>query len=140
VTLDQILFVNPEITNANFITAGQVIQIPSADCDAPTSEDPVEPTATCSTGTATTYTVVAGDTFTIIANEKLDITLASFIAANPQVANVDAIEIGQVLNIPLCKTDGAGSSGATTREVYYDCLTTKVGLKSKRSIRGFAFN
>jgi LysM repeat protein len=121
VTLDQILFVNPEITNANFITAGQVIQIPSADCDAPTSEDPVEPTATCSTGTAITYTVVAGDTFTIIANEKLDITLASFIAANPQVANVDAIEIGQVLNIPLCKTDGAGSSGATTREVYYDC-------------------
>lgn len=135
VTLDQILFVNPSITNANFIGIGDVISIPNSACVATDSGTPVEPTATCSAGTATSYTVVAGDTFTIIANEKLGITLASLIAANPQVANPDVINVGDVLNIPVCTAKTKGAKGSTAKKVYYDCLTTKVGAKKARAAR-----
>lgn len=72
-----------------------------------------EPTATCSNGTAATIKVVQGDTLVIIAKEKLGITLPSLLAANPQIKNPDAIEVGQEINVPLCS---AGTSGVTAVE------------------------
>lgn len=56
--------------------------------DAVTTPTPVE-----------TYTVVAGDTFSGIA-KKLGVSVDALKAANPQVTNVDQIEVGQVLNAP----------------------------------------
>lgn len=46
-----------------------------------------------------TYTVVSGDTFIRIAG-KLGVTEDALAAANPQVTNRAALDIGQVLNIP----------------------------------------
>lgn len=68
VTVAQILYVNPVITNPNSISIGQVIDIPNALCvvTAP-APAPALPTATCVNNCTFTYTVVAGDTFTIIA-------------------------------------------------------------------------
>lgn len=47
----------------------------------------------------TTYTVVGGDTFSGIA-AKLGVSVDALKAANPQVTNINAIDIGQVLNVP----------------------------------------
>lgn len=47
----------------------------------------------------TTYTVVSGDTFSRIAS-KLGVTVDALKASNPQVTNINQIEIGQVLNVP----------------------------------------
>lgn len=47
----------------------------------------------------TTYTVVAGDTFSKIAG-KLGVTVDALRAANPLIKDINLIEIGQVLNVP----------------------------------------
>lgn len=55
-----------------------------------------------------TYTVAKGDTMFLIA-QKLGVSLNALISANPQILNPNAIQIGQVINIP--------SSTKTTIEV-----------------------
>ncbi|PVH85339.1 carbohydrate-binding module family 50 protein [Cadophora sp. DSE1049] len=111
VTLDQIQFVNTQITNPRSIKAGDVIKIPDLKCVAPAAKPLAEPTATCSNGTAKTTTVVAGDTLNIIAKEKLGITLPALLAANTQIKNPDVLNVGDVINIPLCN-NGTSSGGA----------------------------
>ncbi|KAH6663174.1 hypothetical protein B0J14DRAFT_662162 [Halenospora varia] len=114
-TLSQLLFVNPQISNPRNINPGDIIQIPSSTCVAPAAAPLAEPTATCSNGTASTITVVAGDTGNIIAKEKLGITLGALVAANPQVKDINKLEVGQVLNVPLCgKVGGGGGVGNGT--------------------------
>ena len=61
--------------------------------------------------------MVSGDTLIVIAKEKLGITLPALLAANPQVTNPDAIEVGQVLNVPLCGAAGGGGGGRNNTEV-----------------------
>lgn len=107
-SIAQILFVNPKITNPNFIAADDTIAIPNPACVVAVLEEETLPTAVCVVGNSTAvgasgkYTVISGDTMFIIATDKLKITLASFIAANPQVTNPDQIQIDQVLNVPIC--------------------------------------
>jgi len=50
----------------------------------------------------------------IIVKEKLGITLSSLLAANPQVKNRDLINVGDVLNVPLCGKNGTAAATATT--------------------------
>jgi len=111
VTLDQIQFVNTQITNPRSINPGDAIKIPNPRCVAPAAKPLAEPTATCSNGTAKTTTVVAGDTLNVIAKEKLGITLPALLAANTQIKNPDVLNVGDVINIPLC-SNGTLSSGA----------------------------
>lgn len=61
--------------------------------------------------TATTYTVVAGDTLTRIAT-KFGVTVKDILKANPQIKNQNAIKIGDVLTIPA--PSGAAPSGGVT--------------------------
>lgn len=49
-----------------------------------------------------TYTVVAGDTMYKIA-ERFGVTLEKLISANPQIANPNLINIGDIINIPNSK-------------------------------------
>ncbi|TVY82291.1 hypothetical protein LSUE1_G001917 [Lachnellula suecica] len=93
---------NPQISNPRLINVGDVVQIPNSKCVAAAAAALPEPTATCSNGTATAVTVVAGDTLIIIAKEKLGITLPALLAVNPQVTDPNKVNIGDVLNVPLC--------------------------------------
>lgn len=61
--------------------------------------------------TATTYTVVAGDTLTKIA-AKYGVTVKDILKANPTIKNQNAIKIGQLLTIP--PPSGAAPPGGVT--------------------------
>ncbi|KAH7419923.1 hypothetical protein BKA64DRAFT_716313 [Cadophora sp. MPI-SDFR-AT-0126] len=133
VTLDQIQFVNTQITNPRSIKAGDVIKIPDPKCVAPAAKPLAEPTATCSNGTAMTTTVVAGDTLNIIAKEKLGITLPALLAANTQIKNLDALTVGDVINIPLCNND-TSSGGAANSNAGGTATKSATGKKSAKVV------
>jgi LysM repeat protein len=152
-TITAIVYVNPEITDPDFITQDQVIQIPASTCNdvAPALPENPPATAPCAApGSDTVYTVVAGDTLTKIA-KNYAITLDSLIAANPQIENPDvsffllscpcrlrigvtdlsiftqAIEVGDQINIPTCGTCAPEGTETTYTVVSGDTLTKIAG-------------
>ncbi|PVH74014.1 carbohydrate-binding module family 50 protein [Cadophora sp. DSE1049] len=132
VTFDQVLFVNAQITNANLILVGDVIAIPDTACvPGTTTTEPTTPVP-CSNSTNAMYTVVAGDTLSTIATDKLGVTLDALLAINPQITNPDLIEIGDVINVPACPATTTASTTPTpaetshTAEVTATCSTGNV--------------
>lgn len=92
-----------DLTNPDFLSIDQVLAVPTNVCQANIDNDTcriVAGTATCVTDGEATHTIVAGDTFFLIASE-LGITLDSLVAANPGV-DASALEIGQVIAVPVC--------------------------------------
>jgi LysM repeat protein len=77
ISVEQLLQVNPQITNPNWIYTGQVISIP----------DP-----------ASTYVVQQGDTMKKIA-ERFGISLSSLLALNPNITNPNWIYPGQIIRV-----------------------------------------
>lgn len=77
ITVDDLLKVNPQITNPNLIYVGQAITIPAG---------------------ASTYIVQKGDTLRIIAN-KHGTTVDNLLYLNPNIKNPNLIYVGQVLNV-----------------------------------------
>ncbi len=89
-TLENLLKLNPAITNANLIYAGQRINVPTPGGVTPPTPPPTS---------GQTYTVVKGDTMKKIA-ARLGLTLEALAKANPQVTDINKIYVGQKLNIP----------------------------------------
>jgi LysM repeat protein len=77
VTVNDILKVNPKITNANVIYVGQVINLPAA---------------------ASYHTVQSGDTMRKIAT-RYSTTLDALIMLNPQIKDINKIYVGQVVRV-----------------------------------------
>ncbi|TVY60713.1 Intracellular hyphae protein [Lachnellula suecica] len=105
-TVSAIPYGNPDIKNVNYISNGQVIQIPATECNDVAPELVENPPAThicAAPRTENPYTVVQGDTLFII-SDYFRITLDSLIAANPQITDPDLIEVGDMINIPICGT------------------------------------
>lgn len=76
-----------------------------------TNPGTTNPGTSTNTGTtASTYTVVKGDTLYHIAR-KCGMTLQELLAANPQIKNRDKISVGQVLN---CKAGSTVNNGTST--------------------------
>ncbi len=76
-TVDELLKVNPQITNPNLIYSGQAITIPAG---------------------VSTYIVQKGDTLRIIAG-KFGTTVENLLSLNPNIKNANLIYVGQVLNV-----------------------------------------
>jgi len=118
---------NTDITNYNYISVGEVLNIPAQTCGtaacATVTTTSTVPTATCASSSNTTYTVESGDTLYIIATEKFGITLAALELANSQIENFDVIYVGEVINIPSC---------TTARKLVRDAKA-RVAAKPKRS-------
>ncbi len=83
--VDALLRANPQITNRNVITAGQVIYLPGA-------------TITLSNNQVV-YVAKSGDSMGTIA-KTFNKTLSKLISANPQISNPNLIYSGQRINIP----------------------------------------
>ena len=76
-TVEELLKVNPQISNPNVIYVGQAIKIPAG---------------------VSTYIVKRGDTLRIIAN-KFGTTVDNLLRLNPNIKNANLIYVGQVLNV-----------------------------------------
>lgn len=86
-TVDNILSLNPQITNPNIIFTGQVLRLTGK-----------------SIKYSSTYTVRAGDTLAEIA-EMFGITVQALQQANPSIWSGTYVYAGQVLNIPRGSTN-----------------------------------
>jgi LysM repeat protein len=88
-TVEAILWANPEITDTESLQIGRVLIVPP-------SEDPAVPI---------TYTVQPGDWLIQVA-QRYDTTLATILAANPDITNPNRIQVGQEIVIPVGGEDG----------------------------------
>lgn len=113
ITLASLKAANSQLTDFDFIVAGQVIHIPIC-------------TGTCVTNGSPTYTVVSGDALGQIASH-FNLTLAALAAANPQITNVDLIHPGQIIRVPAC--------GAAPPPPPQDCVPLGTGVESKYTVR-----
>jgi morphogenetic protein associated with SpoVID len=84
IPLESLIAANPQIPDPDKINVGMHVNVPVPKGD---HHD------------ATKYVVVSGDTLWKIA-KKTGNSLASLIAANPQIANPDVLMPGQVINLP----------------------------------------
>lgn len=126
VKLSELLEYNPQIKNANLIYINQKIFIPqplvahdsvrAAETKKSQKTEPVQNKETPKTSedkAVTTYTVQKGDTLAKIA-QKQGVTLAALIDANPQIKNVNLINVNQKINIPT--KEGTEVTPAKTEE------------------------
>ncbi|GAX91482.1 SafA/ExsA family spore coat assembly protein [Effusibacillus lacus] len=95
VPLAQVIAANPQIADPDKIDVGMKVNVPVATEGIVTSDIP-----TPEGMNVEKYVVQSGDTLWKIA-KKTGHSLASIIAANPQIANPDMIMPGQVINIPV---------------------------------------
>jgi LysM repeat protein len=88
------------VDNASLVVAGQGPAPTAAPTEAAQPAQPAGtpgPTATISPD-ATTYTVVAGDTLSLIA-QRFNLTLDQLLALNPGLTRESVIQVGQVVNV-----------------------------------------
>ncbi|KAL1640394.1 hypothetical protein SLS58_007068 [Diplodia intermedia] len=99
------IFYANNLTSPNLIVSGNTLIIPPQTCsvdDTSCLGPQTTPTATCIPGGPGFYIVKSGDTLSALSG-LFNITLDSIIQANTQnIPNPDLIEIGQVVNIPVC--------------------------------------
>ncbi|MGE5553767.1 MAG: LysM peptidoglycan-binding domain-containing protein [Betaproteobacteria bacterium] len=98
VGLQQMIAANPQVIDPNSLLVGQRLCVPGVI----TPPSP-PPTPTCPGGTL--YTVQAGDTMFAIAR-RFGVTLDQLRRANPQVADPNALTVGQRLCIPGRPAEG----------------------------------
>jgi lysozyme len=117
--LNVLLTLNPAISNANLIYEGQRLNVP-----APGS---VPPTPAPTSGQI--YVVQRGDTMKKIA-DRLGVSLETLVQANPQVANINLIYVGQRLNLPAGVSVYIVNRGDTLKQIANRFGTTLEALLS----------
>jgi len=111
-TVDALLKLNTNITNANRIYEGQRLIIKST----PPVPPPPPPGGK-------TYTVQKGDTLRKIA-EKHNTTWQEIMKVNPQIKNANLIYVGQIINLPAEVTNHVVQKGDTLYKIAMKYGTT----------------
>nr|AQA29283.1 extracellular protein 6 [Fulvia fulva] len=118
-----------KLANPNLIELGATLIIPE-NCSNPDNKScvstPAEPTETCVPGLPGSYTIVSGDTLTNI-SQDFNITLDSLIAANTQIENPDAIDVGQIITVPVCPSsqcEAVGTYNIVAGDLFVDLAAT----------------
>lgn len=93
ISLQTLIQANPQISNPNVLFIGQRICIPGVPVP-----PPPPPTPFCPDGIV--YVVQRGDSLFTIAR-RFGVTLERLIAANPQIADPNVLEIGQRICVPV---------------------------------------
>jgi LysM repeat protein len=103
ISLERLLELNKDITNANLVYEGHRLAVPAAG----TVPD---------TGSGQIYTVVRGDTLRKIA-ARFDTTVDEILKVNPQIKNANLIYPGDKINIPDTPTTYTVLRGDTLRKI-----------------------
>jgi lysozyme len=106
-TVDVLLSLNTDISDANKIYEGQRLVVPAAGSTNP-------PPAPAPTGKS--YIVQKGDTLKKIATWT-STTIDAILKVNPQIKNADLIYVGQVINLPDSVTTYTVQSGDTLKKI-----------------------
>src|SRR5271157_1776493 len=69
------------------------------------------------------YTVLSGDTMTSIANQ-FGTTLSNLLSLNPQITNVNALSIGQVITVPT--TPDAPTTIPSNQSPFFICSPAQI--------------
>lgn len=94
-TIDKLLELNKDITNASRIYEGQRLQVLKSGAPAPTPTPSPTPAPT----TGSIYTVQKGDTLRILA-ARFGTTVDDLVRLNPKVTDPNKIYVGQKLTMP----------------------------------------
>lgn len=113
-TIERLLALNKDITNANIIYEGQRLVVPSSS----TIPD---------TGVGQVYTVVRGDTLRKIA-AKFDTTVVEILKINPHIKDANLIYPGDKINIPAIPSTYAVVRGDTLAKIATKFGTTVAKL------------
>ena len=113
-TLERLLELNKEITNANLVYEGHRLVVPSGS-GAPGS------------GTGQVYIVVRGDTLRKIA-DRYDTSVAEILKINPQIKNANLIYPGDKINIPATPSTYTVVRGDTLAKIATKFGTTVAKL------------
>lgn len=112
ISLEKLLSVNPEITNANLVLSGQVITLPVGRGEGTLKPATgrifrweLEQNGNKVNGSERLYLVRGGDNFTRIA-EAYDISVEKLAQANPQIEDLNLLYGGELIRIPM----GVGES------------------------------
>jgi len=103
-SLDVLLSLNKDITNANVIYEGQRLVVPSGS-GVPSTPPPAS---------GQVYTVKKGDTLRKIA-ARFNTTVDAILKVNPQIKNANLIYVGQVINLPAGLSTYIVQKGDTLR-------------------------
>ena len=103
-SMDVLLSLNKDITNANVIYEGQRMVVPSGS-GVPSTPPPAS---------GQVYTVQKGDTLRKIA-DRFKTTVEAILKVNPQISNPNLIYTGQVINLPAGLSTCVVQKGDTLR-------------------------
>lgn len=124
-TVDTLLSLNKDITNANVIYEGQRLVYPANGGSNPTPPPPAPG--------GHTYTVQKGDTLRKIA-AWTSTTVDDILKVNPQITNADKIYVGQVINLPSAVNSYAVQKGDTLKKIATKFGTTVDSLTSLNNL------
>jgi peptidoglycan endopeptidase LytE len=108
-SVDVLLGLNPNITNANLIYAGQRLKVPE-----PGTVPPPPPVTPPPADSGQTYYVKNGDTLRKIA-DKFGTTVDAILKLNTGITNPNLIYVGQAIKLPAGATSYVVQKGDTLR-------------------------
>ncbi|TLD04855.1 uncharacterized protein PgNI_10048 [Pyricularia grisea] len=90
------------LSNPNYIVQGSVLEVPTYPCTIDNISCLAKPgqNNSCATDVASTYTIVSGDTFFLVA-QSFNLSVDALQAANQGVDPL-LLQVDQVINIPIC--------------------------------------
>lgn len=118
-SMEVLISLNADITNANVIYEGQRVIVPSGN-GVPSTPPPAS---------GQFYTVQRGDTLRVIAG-RLNTTVDAILKVNPQIYNPNLIYAGQVINLPAGLSTYVVQRGDTLKGIAYRFGTSWENLLS----------
>lgn len=124
VPINDIKAANPEITNWDLLGIGDIIFIPV------TKQNKKPENLPAITADGVQHTVAKGETLSQIA-EKYNLKLNDILEANPTVVDANSVGQGQVLIIPVDKSEDVDTTAVTPATTFTDSLITHLVMKGE---------
>lgn len=124
VSIDDIKKANPEVENWDLLGIGQMIMIPV------TKQNKKPENLAVITSDGLQHTVAKGETLSEVA-EKYNVKINDILEANPNISDPNTVGQGQVLNIPVHKSEDVDTTAVKPVETFNDSLITHLVMKGE---------